>query len=121
LKLQLKQNNIAYSFEHFGIEMRLPSDIEVVIFRISQELIQNILKHSKATEVSVQLYVTGNLLILNIEDDGIGIDKDKISEGIGLRNIISRADMINGTFLIDNSPNRGTIAIVKIPLTKMSN
>ncbi|MFC2086225.1 tetratricopeptide repeat protein [Bacteroidota bacterium] len=115
LSISFSKTKTKYNFETFSISGRLKSNIEVVLFRISQELVNNILKHAQATEVSVQLFKNKNMIILMIEDDGKGICDDHVKDGIGLRNIISRADTVNGSFNIEKSPNKGTIATVRIP------
>ncbi|MGJ8745934.1 tetratricopeptide repeat-containing sensor histidine kinase [Polaribacter sp.] len=108
--------NIKYSLEHFNIEKRLPQKIEVTIYRITQELINNIIKHSKANEVSVQLYNTNNTVILIVEDNGVGFSSQKNKKGIGLLNISSRLDLVKGDVNFEPSPKSGTLVTIKIPL-----
>ncbi|WP_249982180.1 ATP-binding protein [Polaribacter sp. Z022] len=109
-------SKIKYSLEHFNISERLPQKIEVTIYRIVQELINNIIKHSKATEVSVQLFNANNVIILIVEDNGVGFTSDKNKKGIGLLNITSRLDMVNGNVNFEPSPKSGTLVTIKIPL-----
>jgi signal transduction histidine kinase len=116
LENSLAYTKIEYSFEHFNIDERLPEKIEVTIYRIVQELINNIIKHSKATEVSVQLFNANNSIILIVEDNGVGFTSDKNKKGIGLLNISSRLDMVNGNVNFEPSPKSGTLITVKIPL-----
>jgi signal transduction histidine kinase len=108
--------NIESKFEHFNISERLPQKIEITIYRVVQELINNIIKHSKATEVSVQLFKTGNDAILIVEDNGVGISNTKAKKGIGLLNISSRLDMVNGQVNFEPSPQSGTLVTIKIPV-----
>lgn len=108
--------DINYSLEHFNIKERLPEKIEVTIYRIVQELINNIIKHSKATEVSVQLFNANNTVILIVEDNGVGFAKEKNKKGIGLLNISSRLDIVNGNVNFEPSPKSGTLVTIKIPL-----
>ncbi len=115
LSISFSKTGTKYNFETFGITGRIKNNIEVVLFRISQELVNNILKHAQANEVSVQLFKNNNMIILMVEDDGKGISDKHIKDGIGLRNIISRADTVNGSFNIEKSPNKGTVATVRIP------
>ncbi|WP_159948790.1 tetratricopeptide repeat-containing sensor histidine kinase [Polaribacter septentrionalilitoris] len=116
LEGSLSYANIKYSLEHFNIEERLPEKIEVTIYRIVQELINNIIKHSKATEVSVQLFNANNTVILIVEDNGVGFAKEKNKKGIGLLNISSRLDIVNGNVNFEPSPKSGTLVTIKIPL-----
>lgn len=106
-----------FEFETFGIEKRLPEKIEVSLYRIAQELINNILKHSEAKMVNVQLYEAKNKAILMIEDDGKGFEmNDKSKEGHGMMNINSRVKFVNGEAEFESKLNAGTVAIVRVPL-----
>lgn len=116
LEKSLKDTSIEFEFDSFGIESRLEETIEVTIFRVSQELLQNIIKHSKASGVVMQLYKTGNMVILSVEDNGTGFDPELAAEGIGIRNIKSRLGMINGTVSYEKAPDMGTLVNVKIPI-----
>ncbi|PWG04601.1 sensor histidine kinase [Polaribacter aquimarinus] len=116
LENSLVYTNVAYSLEHFNIKERLPQKIEITIYRIVQELINNIIKHSKATEVSVQIFNANNTIILIVEDNGVGFAKGKSKKGIGLLNISSRLDMVNGDVNFEPSPKSGTLVTIKIPL-----
>ena len=107
---------IQYQFEHFGILNRLPENIETAIFRISQELINNLIKHSEAKNVNIQLFKAQNNIIFIVEDNGKGFKKDSNSKGIGLMNISSRLDAINGQVNYEPSPGSGTLVTIKIPL-----
>jgi signal transduction histidine kinase len=108
--------NIESKFEHFNITKRLPNKVEVTIYRVVQELINNIIKHSKATEVSIQLFKTDNDVILIVEDNGVGISDKQKKKGMGLMNISSRLDMVNGQVNFEPSPQSGTLVTVKIPV-----
>jgi signal transduction histidine kinase len=108
---------ISYRLEHFQIEnKRFDHRIELSVYRIAQELLSNIMRHSKATSVSVQLFCNANTLILIIEDNGKGFDPDKNAEGIGLLNIRSRMETVNGTLHWEKSPAGGMIATLRVPV-----
>lgn len=111
----LGNSSIEHQFENFGITNRFKENIEIAIYRISQELVSNVIKHSKATKVNVQLFKSGNDVILIVEDNGRGINSPK-EGGIGLMNITSRLDTINGKVNFEPSPESGTLATVKIPV-----
>ena len=112
----LGHSEIEYQFEHFGITGRFKENIEIAIYRIAQELINNVIKHSNAHHVNVQLFKTGKNVMLIVEDDGTGINPAKQKDGIGLMNISSRLDTINGNVNFEPSPESGTLATVKIPI-----
>lgn len=106
---------IQVDFEDFGLQERYTNSIEIVIYRIFQELINNIIKHAKATQVNVQLIQNGARLILIVEDDGQGMD-GQASTGIGLQNIQSRLSTIDGKVDYSSGPASGTVATVVIPI-----
>lgn len=115
----LNASHIQYSFEPFGLgDERLPESIEIGLYRICQELVNNILKHSEATEVSVQLIKTKTHVVLHVEDNGKGfkLDNKKEQSGIGLNNIFSRASSVNGEVNYENGKPKGTIANIRVPL-----
>lgn len=116
LEGSLAYSKINFSLEHFNIDQRLPEKIEVTIYRITQELINNIVKHSRANQVSVQLFKNNNAVILIVEDNGIGFSPKDKKKGIGLLNIASRLDMVKGDVNFEPSPNSGTLVTVNIPL-----
>lgn len=87
----------------------LKSEYELLIYRIVQEAVNNILKHAKATEAIVQLSINDTILSLTIEDNGIGFDTAIFSKtGMGLMNLQSRTMNLGGTFEISSLPNSGT-------------
>jgi two-component system NarL family sensor kinase len=103
-----------------GINDRLESKVETVLYRVLQECISNIIKHAKASEVSIQLIRHDSSLNLLLEDNGVGFDASMVNdfEGIGLKNIISRVNYLNGTIDFDSTPGKGTTVIIDIPLSK---
>ena len=90
--------------------------IQVEIYRIIQELMTNALKHSKASDIDIQLVLHQKLINISIEDNGVGINKTKIKKGIGLNNIEDRINRLNGKFMIDSENKKGTIINIEIPL-----
>jgi len=97
------------------MDERLPQEIETGIYRIALELISNVIKHSSASDVIIQLSRSDNNIILTVEDNGIGV-KQAENRGIGITNIASRVKALNGSFTIEALPGKGTLAIVKISL-----
>jgi signal transduction histidine kinase len=85
----VERHDIKVEFESFKLLDRYAKEIELVTYRVFQELTNNIIKHANATEVSVQLYQNGDSLILLVEDNGTGIP-NKSKKGFGLYNIDSR-------------------------------
>lgn len=93
----------------------LSNNKKLIIYRIVQEQVNNILKHSRATEAMIELKTVRNWLHLAIKDNGIGFDTRKKSRGIGLNNIISRVEMQNGKMEILSEPGDGCVLKIEIP------
>ncbi len=90
------------------------------IYMIVQEVVSNIIKHSKASEAYIQIFAHQTSFQINIEDNGIGMDKNLSTHGIGLQNIYKRADLSNAKITLDSSPN-GTSFIIEIPYENENN
>lgn len=116
LENTLVGTGVNYNLEHYQLKERLPENIELTLFRICQELINNTLKHAKATEIVVQLIKSKKNVVLIVEDNGQGFDQKQSSDGIGLLNLTSRLNTINGEVSYESSPGSGTSATVRIPL-----
>lgn len=114
LDQSLKLSDIKYSFEHYNFDGRLSQKTELALFRISQELVNNVIKHAKANFISVQLFKNQNYLILIVEDNGKGISEFDSSEGHGLMNIKSRLNTIHGQVNFESSEGAGTTATVRV-------
>jgi two-component system NarL family sensor kinase len=101
-----------------GLNDRLSNTAESVLYRVMQECISNIVKHAQATAISIQMIRHDSHLNVMIEDNGKGFDTSLINtfEGIGLKNIISRVQYLNGTVEFDSSPERGTTVNIDVPL-----
>ncbi|MCZ2355176.1 MAG: response regulator [Bacteroidia bacterium] len=105
---------------HTNIDSRLPLKVEFTFYRIIQEIFVNIIKHSDATEVNIQLLLRENdNLVLLVEDNGKGFDTSDVkNKGFGLKNIESRIKTLNGQFNIDSAANHGTTVIVETHIDK---
>lgn len=109
-------SSIRVSFEHFGMKSRFSYDIELAIYRILQEMLSNILKHSEANMVKIELLKRRESVLLLVEDNGKGFNyNSKKEHGIGLMNIESRAESVNGTLNYESQINKGTVVSVNIP------
>lgn len=105
------------NYQQFGLQERLPNDTEIVVYRIVQELLTNVIKHSKATQVLVQLMQQDNLLMLTVEDNGQGFKPETVlnNNGSGLSNIHSRVSYLHGTIDIKSEPGKGSSFHIEIP------
>ena len=84
------------------------------IYRIVQEILNNAIKHAKASEIFIQLNKEGDNLVIHIEDDGIGFNPKQKFKSMGLENIKSRVNYLKGTIDIDSRMNEGTSFIIHI-------
>ena len=96
-------------------EQRLDSSVEIAIYRIVQEVVNNMIKHSKANKVEVLLDYNTEKIYLSIKDNGLGFDTNTIeqSSGIGWKNIFSRVYMMNGDVQVNSQPGRGTLVNIE--------
>ena len=114
LRINLENTHLKYSFEHNGFTERIESQTELALFRVLQELVNNVIKHSKADMLNVQIIRHESHVVLNVSDNGIGFDVDRYEKkGIGLLNIASRIDGIKGHLHYESAPGEGTTVIIR--------
>ncbi|GAB3909228.1 sensor histidine kinase [Larkinella knui] len=108
---------LEFEFITFGQERRLDNQTELTIYRIAVELMQNAIRHSKASRITVQLIFYPQYVTLLVEDNGRGymVSEEESQSGIGLRNIRSRVAYLGSRLLID-SGERGTTITLQVPL-----
>lgn len=97
--------------EFYGLEKRMDGSVEVVLYRIVQELLNNAVKHSNAKNILVQVMLQDDgHVTITVEDDGKGFDTEKVNTATsaGLRNIQSRVNYLNGKMDIQSAPEKGT-------------
>ncbi len=105
-------------FEYFGPETRLPATLELSVYRIVQELINNVIKHAGATEADVQLVRDESVLAITVEDNGQGFAADTTQSGIGLDAIQSRLNFLNGKMDVQSTPGKGASVFIEIMLRR---
>jgi signal transduction histidine kinase len=101
-----------------GLNERLDSNVETVLYRVVQECVNNVIKHSGASELDISLIKDADGIAATIEDNGKGFvvaDKEK-ADGIGLKNIRTRIEYLKGTVDFDSAPGRGTLVAIHVPL-----
>ena len=107
---------IEFSYEHAYVSPAL----EIHVYRIIQEIINNATKHSMALCIYIDIEKKNEKLILRIEDDGTGFNSGNVlreNKGSGIKNILSRTHILQGEFYLDSSPGSGTTYTIEIPLT----
>lgn len=117
LSRSLNVPGMQHTFEHFGLDGRLLAHVETGVYRIAQELLNNVIKHAKARHVQVELLKNKGHLVLIVEDDGVGIEPTRKNSGMGMRSLQDRARALHGTLDIERGTERGTVATLRVPLT----
>jgi len=115
-----KRANLTIQIET-TIADRLPAPIEIVLYRIVQEALNNIAKHSRATHVCIRISRKNRIVCCSIEDDGVGFDRKAAQSngkprGLGLIGMQERLNAIGGTFAIDSAIGRGTKVSIRLTM-----
>jgi ligand-binding sensor domain-containing protein/signal transduction histidine kinase len=110
-----ERNGIPVNLEVFN-EHRIDIQIEQAIFRIIQEALSNVARHSNAGKVDLTLLYSKNRIELTINDNGKGFDKAARMNGVGLQSMQERAHMIYGHLTITTAPGQGTVIKLAVPL-----
>jgi len=102
-----------------GLNERLDSNVETVCYRVIQECVNNVIKHSGANRLEISLIKDLDGISATIEDNGKGFNSRELSkfEGIGLKNIRSRIQYLKGTVEFDSEPGKGTLVAIHVPIT----
>ena len=112
---KLALNNIAFDFSSQGDRINIPENISLVLFRITQEAINNTIKHSMADELRIRLTVLTDQIEFTIVDNGVGFDLATTEQGFGLTGMENRVKALNGSFILDS--RNGTQIKMTIPLS----
>lgn len=117
---QAKKYNLDVDFHTAGLDgMRLPPETETAVYRIVQEALANVARHSRAASASVVLERRNDTLVAIVEDDGQGFDVDALlarEQSLGLHGMRERAFLVGGKLTIESSPGAGTTVFVQVPL-----
>lgn len=109
-----KHTGLKLTFTHPPAFPRFDNEIELALLRVVQELVQNTLKHAEATEAWLSLQLKAEALYLKYEDNGLGLKSQQPTQGLGLKNIHSRVQALNGSFHIDTEKQTGFKAILSL-------
>lgn len=112
-----KKIKIEYDISQDLNKIKLPKQTELSIYRIVQEILNNIIRHSQTNKIYIELKYNNHFIQVNIEDNGVGFDTNNIelSEGIGWKNIFARIKLINGNIQIRSEKNKGSHFLINIP------
>ncbi len=113
-----EQTGIAVAFQAALPGGRLPAEIETALYRIVQESLTNIVKHARASSVSVVLTQKHDSVTVIVEDDGVGFEPGRVREGgLGLLGTRERVSLLGGRVAIESRPGAGTTFVAEVPLT----
>ena len=113
---------LAPRFEMHEVPARLPAEVETACFRVAQEAINNIVRHARASNVWLRLFVAGERLALSVRDDGAGFDVEAAQRraasgaSLGVVSMEERVALAGGTFQIQSAPGQGTVVVASFPL-----
>ena len=114
---KIDQKVIKVNLHVEGLQERLNEDVEIVLYRVLQECVNNVIKHSGASQLDIALIKDKDGISATIEDNGKGFDPQQLGEesGIGLKNMKARIDYLNGSIDFDSSPGKGTLVAIHLP------
>jgi signal transduction histidine kinase/ligand-binding sensor domain-containing protein len=114
-----RAGNVQIKAEIENIDGLFPSDVEISIYRIAQESLNNVVKHARATTGRFEVHKVSGAIRMTVEDNGVGFDYEArlnhSSSGLGLANLRERVRLLGGTLKIESSTGRGTRLVVEIP------
>ncbi len=111
--------NLQLDLHCHGDLAQLSKSEELMLYRIIQELVQNILKHARATQAEIQIIVHEGLLNISVEDNGIGFDTNQQNEGFGLQNLRYRIQALHGEISITSERGKNTTVHIDFDLQKL--
>lgn len=118
----LRPLGLTVNIDADGLQERLPGEVETVLFRIAQEAMSNVGRHSRASQVNIHLQRNDCDVTLTVDDDGHGFDLTSVtdsldySRGLGLAGMRERASLAGGRVLVDSAPGKGTSVSVIVPI-----
>jgi signal transduction histidine kinase len=112
-----KSTSIQLNAQVNGDIIRLSEKNELSVFRVIQELVNNTLKHAKASVIDVDLNFQDSKLLVTYKDNGVGLQNNVNNEGLGLFNIESRIQSLKGEYSVNSNPGKGVEFAIEIPLT----
>ena len=113
-----KTGQFTATYELLGVVPEIDKDKSVILYRMAQEVLNNMVKHSRAKQISISLLVKDNILTLLFRDNGIGFDveQQENGSGAGFRNLKNRALLINAKLHVQSVPGNGTSITIELPI-----
>jgi PAS domain S-box-containing protein len=118
---ELLARGVHVRFQDEDVPASLPPDVALCLFRVAQEALNNVVKHSGAREAEVSLRGMGEVLVLSVADSGRGFDPAvaSVQGGLGLASMRERLRLIEGEFPIRSQPGQGTTIVARVPVRKV--
>lgn len=122
LDRQAKLGRLAPHFEIQEVPGKLSAEVEIACFRVAQEAINNIVRHARAGNIWLRLFVAGERLALSVRDDGAGFDvataqrRAAVGESLGVISMEERVALAGGTLQIHSAPGQGTVVVASFPV-----
>ena len=115
---KLDKNTLQVHLYTEGLEKRMDPTLETVLYRILQELVNNVVRHARASTLDISIIRGAAAIEATIEDNGQGFNmtNPQVFDGIGLKNILTRVEYLRGTVDFDSAPGRGTVVALHIPV-----
>jgi PAS domain S-box-containing protein len=110
------RTGVRVGLRHEGLDRRFAQAVEVAAYRVLQEALTNVARHSGAESVSVQMLADDTMLTVAIRDDGHGFDPDAPTLASGLGGMRERVELLGGTLAVDSAPGAGTLIAAEVPL-----
>jgi len=112
-------DHLQADLQFYGDLASLDQSLALTLYRIVQELIQNILKHAQATQAAIQVREHAGIITITVEDNGIGFAGDP-EAGMGVRQIRSRVQLLQGYFALESVPGKGTTAYIELEIPNLA-
>ena len=120
----LREAGIESTMQVDGEPVRLPDSMEIAIYRLVQEALNNVRNHSEATKVTVHLRFTGDQLHIRVQDNGVGFNVSSalsgaaFSDSMGLLGMKQRVESLGGEFQVESQEGTGTSVLLQLPLSR---
>lgn len=114
---QISNNKLSINLQTDGLQKSIPNHVEMVLYRVIQESVNNVIKHAEAGNLDISINQEPDGIDVMIEDNGKGFDAARVtaSDGIGLKNIKNRVQYLKGTVEWNTAPGKGTLVAIHIP------
>ncbi len=115
---EVTEHGVTVRFDHRDVPRQLPHDVEICLFRVAQEGLNNVVKHSSAPEADVTLRAAGDALVLTIADRGLGFHEAPAAsrDGLGLASMRERLRLMHGEFVVRSQPGQGTTIVATVAI-----